>query len=189
MKIVVGLTGASGSILFKRTIEILSAQDHQILVIATDPGRQVFKYELGTSFESFISEFDNVRVEKIDNMFSSAASGSSDYQKMIIVPCSMGTVGNIANGTSSNLLIRAADVFLKEKKPLVLGLRETPLNGIHLKNLETLNNNNAFLVFQVPSFYNKRDNIDDLVDDIVLRNLKYLGIELPKDIQWGSEIE
>lgn len=189
MKIVVGLTGASGSILFKRTIEILSQQGHQLLVIATNPGRQVFEYELELSFETFINQFENVKVENIDNMFSSAASGSSDYQKMIIVPCSMGTVGNIANGTSSNLLIRAADVFLKEKKPLVLALRETPLNGIHLKNLELLNNNNAFLLFQVPSFYNKRETITDLVDDIVLRNLKYLGIELPKDIQWGSEIE
>lgn len=189
MKLVVGLTGASGSILFKRTIEILASQNHQILVIATEPGRQVFKFELGLSFEKFISQFENVKVENIDNMFSTAASGSSDYQKMIIVPCSMGTLGNIANGTSSNLLIRAADVFLKEKKSLVLALRETPLNSIHIRNMEILNRDNAFLVFQVPSFYNKRDNIADLVDDIVYRNLKYLGIQLPKEITWGSEVE
>lgn len=189
MKLVVGLTGASGSILFKRSIEILSAQNHQILVIATDPGRQVFKFELGLKLEEFLEQFENVKLEKIDNMFSKAASGSSDYDKMIIVPCSMGTLGNIANGTSSNLLIRAADVFLKEKKSLVLALRETPLNGIHLRNMEILNRDNAYLVFQVPSFYNKRETIEDLVDDIVYRNLKYLGVNLPKDIQWGSEVE
>lgn len=189
MKVVVGLTGASGSILFKRTIEILSEQNHEILVIATEPGRQVFKYELGQPFESFIEQFENIKVEKIDNMFSTVASGSSNFEKMIIVPCSMGTVGNIANGTSSNLLIRAADVFLKEKKTLVLGLRESPLNGIHIRNLEVLNNSGAYLVFQVPSFYNKRDRIEDLVDDIVMRNLKYLGVSLPTEIQWGIDVE
>lgn len=185
MKVVVGLTGASGSILFKRTIEILTKLDHQVSVIATDTGRQVFKYELEINFEDFISNFDNVKVEKIDNMFSSAASGSSDYDKMIIVPCSMGTVGNIANGTSNNLLIRAADVFLKEKKDLVLCLRESPLNDIHLRNLSILNNQSTFLVFQVPSFYNKRESLEQVVDDMVFRNLKYLNIELPDEIKWG----
>ncbi len=185
MKIVVGLTGASGSVIFKRTIEILSELNHQILVIPTDTGRQVFKYELGQTFEDFITNFENVQVEKIDNMFSSAASGSSDYDKMIIVPCSMGTVGNIANGTSNNLLIRAADVFLKERKTLVLGLRESPLNDIHLRNLSLLNNSNTFLVFQVPSFYNKRENLEQVIDDLVLRNLKYLDIDLPKEMKWG----
>lgn len=188
MKIVVGLTGASGSILFKRTIELLTSQGHEVLVIATEPGKQVFKFELEITLESFISGFDNVKLEKIDNMFSPAASGSSDFDKMIIVPCSMGTIGNIANGTSNNVLVRAADVFLKEKKDLVLAIRETPLNDVHLRNMTTLNNSNTYLVFQVPSFYNKRETIEQLVDDIVMRNLKYLGIKLPKEIQWGTKL-
>lgn len=188
MKIIVGLTGASGSILFKRTIEILSSLNHMLLVIATDHGKQVFEYELDEQFEKFMANYPQIKVENIDDMFSPVASGSCDYDQMIIVPCSMGTVGNIANGTSNNLLIRAADVCLKEKRKLVLGLRESPLSNIHLKNLETLNNSGAYLVFQVPSFYNKRNTIEQLVDDIVLRNIKYLGIELPCEIQWKSEL-
>ncbi len=185
MNVVVGLTGASGSILFKRTIEILSKQeDIRIHVIATDTGIDVFKYELDLDFNDFINKFDNVVVEDINNMFSTCASGSSNMDKMIIIPCSMGTMGKIASGTSDNLLIRCADCMLKEKKTLVLGLRETPLNNVHLSNMTLLNTMNTYLLFQVPSFYNKRNNIDDLVDDMVKRNLKYLDIKLDDELIW-----
>lgn len=184
MKIIVGLTGASGSVIFKRTVELLSEMNHHLLIIATDTGRQVFEFELDSDFDQFIGKFPNVVVEDIDNMFSSAASGSSDFEKMIIVPCSMGTLGNIAAGTSNNLLIRAADVFLKEKKTLVLGLRESPLNDIHLRNMTDLNNQSTYLVFQVPSFYNKPETLEETIDGIVRRNLKYLGVQLPDDMKW-----
>ncbi len=186
MKIVVGLTGASGSILFKRTIEILSDLNHEISVIATDTGKQVFKYELEEDFQSFITKFSNVKVSDINNMFSHEASGSSDFDQMIIVPCSMGTLGNIACGTSNNLLIRAADVFIKERKKLVLAIRETPLSTIHLNNLQVLNTDGVMIVPQVPSFYNKRTELEDLIDDMVYRNLKYLGIELPENLKWSK---
>ncbi len=184
MKVVVGLTGASGSILFKRTIDILSSLDYEISVIATENGKKVFAYELDVAFDQFISNFKNVRVTDIDNMFAHEASGSSSFDQMIIVPCSMGTAGNIAHGTSNNLLIRCADVFLKERKNLVLALRETPLSTIHLNNMQILNQSGAILVPQIPSFYNKREELSDLIDDMVYRNLKYLGVELPKEIQW-----
>lgn len=186
MKIILGLTGASGSILFKRTVEILAEKNYQIAVIATKNGIDVFTYELGIDYQNFITGFHNVEIFEIDNMFAQIASGSSGYPKMLIVPCSMGTVGNIANGTSNNLLIRAADVILKEKKQLVLAVRETPLNNIHLKNMQIINDCGGFVVPQVPSFYNKRTNIEQLIDDIVYRNLSYIGVELPNDIKWKN---
>ncbi len=185
MNITVGLTGASGSIIFKRTVEILTELGHNVYVIATDNGKQVFEYELEESFIEFVTKH-KVQVEAINNMFSKLASGSSDIDGMIICPCSMGTIGNIANGTSNNLLIRASDVAIKERRKLVLGFREAPLSKIHLDNLQYLNECGAFIIPQTISFYNKRETLEEVIDDMVMRNLKYLGIELPDDIKWNN---
>lgn len=185
MNLIIGLTGASGSILFKRSIEMLSLTEHTVYVIATDIGRQVFKYEVGIDLTTFLSDFNNVIIEDINNMFSTCASGSSNIDAMLIIPCSMGTCGKIANGTSDSLLIRSADVILKEKKVLVLNLRESPLNNIHINNMATLNQAGAILNFQVPSFYNLPKSIDQLIDDMVHRNLKYIGIKFPDELQWN----
>ena len=134
-KVIIGLTGASGSIYFKKTIEILSSRDYFIHVIASDNGKKVFEYELEENFEEFITKFDNVKLEQNQNMFSQTASGSFPIDGMMIIPCSMGTVGKIANGSSDSLLIRAADVCIKEQKKLVIAFREAPLSLVHLNNL------------------------------------------------------
>ncbi len=188
-KIIVGLTGASGSLLFKRTIEILASEDVLLYIVVTPNGKSVFEFEVGINLDDFLKKFDNLIIQDIDNMFSSIASGSSLIDGMIIIPCSMGTIGNIANCTSNNLLVRAADVTIKEQRPLVLGIRETPLSKLHLDNLQKLAITNVFLNPLVISLYNKPDSIEKLIDNIVYRNLTYLGFNLNEKIQWNHDKE
>ena len=131
-KIVVGITGASGSIYAKRLIEVLIEKGIQINVVATEKGKQVFKFELGINLKTWIDElsltYSNIKLENNNNMFSGVASGSNKYDAVIILPCSMGTLAEISHGLSKNLLCRAADVALKEGRKLILVPRETPLN-------------------------------------------------------------
>ena len=117
-KIVIGITGASGSIYAKRMIEVLASQDITVHVISTDTGKKVFHYEIGIKLESWISElqktYPHVKLEDNQNLFAGVASGSYGFDAVIILPCSMGTMAEISHGLSSNLLCRAADVALKE---------------------------------------------------------------------------
>lgn len=178
-EIIVGLTGASGAIVFKETIVQLSKKDIKIYVIATDNGKKVFNYELDEELEEFLLKFENVYLEENDNMFSYLASGSNNIDAMVITPCSMSSIGSIANGITNSLLIRAADVMIKEKKPLVLSIRETPLSSIHLDNLSKLANN-TYIYPLVPAFYHHPKTIDDLVRDLVTRQNFYLGFKKEK---------
>src|SRR5665647_1790258 len=117
-KIIIGITGASGSIYGKRMVEVLLENQIFVVLIATENGKKVFSYELDLDFDFWSNglkeKYENLAVEDIDNLFAGAASGSYDFDSIIILPCSMGTLGKIANGISSNLLMRAADVALKE---------------------------------------------------------------------------
>ncbi|MDZ5001262.1 UbiX family flavin prenyltransferase, partial [Clostridium perfringens] len=134
-KIVVGITGASGSIYAKRLIEVLLNEEIYVNIVATDKGRQVFKYELALDLDSWVKEltkdYKNVKLEDNNNLFAGVASGSNKYDAVIILPCSMGTLAEISHGLSKNLLCRAADVALKEGRKLIIVPRETPLNSIH----------------------------------------------------------
>ena len=179
-KIVVGITGASGSIYAKRLIEVLVNNGIQTNVIATEKGAQVFKYELNLDINLWINElstkFANIKLENNNNMFSAVASGSHEYDAVIIVPCSMGTLAEISHGLSKNLLCRAADVALKEGRELIIVPRETPLNAIHLENMCKLSKVGAKIIPAMPAFYNKPQTIDDLVDFMVGKILNYLKI-------------
>ena len=162
-KIVVGITGASGSIYAKRMIEVLVEQGILVHVIATDTGKKVFNYELSLNLESWITEmqqqYSNVKLEDNHNLFAGVASGSYGFDAVIILPCSMGTMAEISHGLSSNLLCRAADVALKESRPLIIVPRETPLNTIHLENMCRLSKVGATIIPAMPGFYHHPQTI------------------------------
>ena len=180
-KIVIGITGASGSIYAKRMIEVLASQDITVHVISTDTGKKVFHYEIGIKLESWISElqktYPHVKLEDNQNLFAGVASGSYGFDAVIILPCSMGTMAEISHGLSSNLLCRAADVALKESRDLIIVPRETPLNTIHLENTCHLSKVGAKIIPAMPGFYHHPQTMDDLINFVVGKVLSYLKIE------------
>ena len=180
-KIVVGITGASGSIYAKRMIEVLVEQGILVHVIATDTGKKVFNYELSLNLEDWITEmqqqYSNLKLEDNNNLFAGVASGSYGFDAVIILPCSMGTMAEISHGLSSNLLCRAADVALKESRPLIIVPRETPLNTIHLENMCRLSKVGATIIPAMPGFYHHPQTMDDLINFVVGKILSYLQIE------------
>ncbi|GAB6168129.1 UbiX family flavin prenyltransferase [Clostridium carnis] len=190
-KIVVGITGASGSIYAKRLIEELVLAGIQTNIVSTDTGKQVFNYELGLDLETWISslkeKFNNVKLENNKNLFSGVASGSNKYDAVIIAPCSMGTLAEIANGLSKNLLCRAADVALKEGRNLVIVPRETPFNTIHLENMLKLSKVGATIIPAMPGFYHHPETMEDLVNFVVGKILDYLNIENKLFEKWEDK--
>ena len=175
-KIILAVTGASGSVYPKKLLEILAAlktPPAEIAVIFSDNAREIWKYETGDSFQVVppVKEYSN------KDFYSPFASGSSDYDTMIICPASMGITGRLANGTSEDLIARAADVMLKERRTLIIVPRETPYNLIHIRNMETLTLAGAIICPATPSFYSRPETIDDLVLTVVERIIKLAGFE------------
>jgi len=175
-KIIIAITGASGSVYAKTLLEkltMLREPPKEIAVIFSDTAKEIWKYETGHEFSASApaKEYDN------RSFFAPFASGSSDYDTMIICPVSMGMLGRIAGGTSENLIARAADVMLKERRKLILVPRETPYNLIHIRNMETLTLAGAIICPATPSFYSKPRTIEDLVNTVVERILSLAGFE------------
>ena len=184
-KIVVAITGASGSIYAKRLLEYLQHMPEQydcVDLVFSKNAKEVWKHELGEASLLNLSfkEYDS------NNFYAPFASGSAEYDAMIICPSSMGTLGRIANGISNDLITRAADVMLKEGKQLVLVPRETPFNLIHLRNMTHLAEAGAVIIPAIPSFYSKPESIEQLVDTVVHRVLQRAGFEV-KTFRWGMK--
>ncbi|CAI9084849.1 3-octaprenyl-4-hydroxybenzoate carboxy-lyase [Candidatus Methylacidiphilum fumarolicum] len=180
MRIVIGITGASGAIYAQRLLHFLSSTEHEIHVIISNRGKQVIGLELGRNLEipkKFGLYSDNT-------MEAPFVSGSSRFDAMVIIPCSMGTVGRIAQGISNSTITRSADVFLKERRKLILVIRETPLHLIHLRNLATLTEAGALILPACPSFYGLPSTIEELVDSVNARVLDHLGIENSLSVRW-----
>jgi len=183
-KIVLAITGASGSIYAKRIIHYLekySDQYDSFSIVFSKNAKDVWEHELGNS------DFDKInhKVFAPNDFYAPFASGSSDYNCMIICPASMGSIGRIANGISDDLISRSADVMLKERKKLIIVARETPYNLIHLRNMTSLTEAGAIILPATPSFYSKPNSIDELVDTVVLRILQMAGIETDT-YKWGE---
>lgn len=176
---VLGITGASGSIYATRTAMHLKRLGHRITLIVSHPGKKVLEYE----GQSCVFDYGD-RVCNVDDFFDPCASGSSDVSGMAVVPCSMGTLGRIAAGSSDNLLVRVADVCLKECVPLVVVPREMPYNLIHIENMERVTRAGAVVIPASPQFYSKPESIEELVDTVVVKVLKHLGVarEILKDV-------
>jgi len=180
---VIGITGASGSIYGVRLIHELVSRKHHVDVVITNAGKKVMEEELGISgskeIKNLLASPKNVqiRIYENDDFTAPFMSGSNAYEAVIIIPCSVGKLSAIANGISGNLLERTADVALKEKRPLLLVIRETPLSLIHLENMVKVVKAGARVLPAMPAFYHHPKTIDDMVNFIVGKVLNLLRIE------------
>ena len=182
-KIAVAVTGASGAIYARRLLLMLQSMPVPPVVdlVWSDNARTVWEHELGNrDYETL-----PFRVWKKDDFMAPFASGSSSYSALIIGPCSMGTLGRIAAGASNDLVTRAADVMLKERRKLICVVRETPYNLIHLRNMTTVTEAGGIICPATPSFYSKPQSIDDVADTVVARVLQLAGFE-PGGYKWGE---
>ena len=183
-KIVLAITGASGSIYPKLLIEkLLTIQDQwqECGIVFTENAKQIWRTELDN--EDFVKY--PVKIYPNDDFMAPFASGSAQYNCMIIAPCSMGTLGRIANGISNDLITRAADVILKERRKLICVIRETPYNLVHIKNMEAVTLAGGIICPATPSFYSKPSSIDALASTVVDRVLDLAGMDY-RSFRWGG---
>ncbi len=184
MNIIVAVTAASGSIYARLCLQTLLRCDSvdRIALILSRNAAEVVAYE-GESLPQ------NERITRLDNddMFASVASGSARWDAMIVIPSSMGTVGRIAAGVSQSLIERAADVMLKERRRLVVVVREAPYSLIHLRNMTTLTEAGAVIVPASPSFYSHPQSIEQVAMTVVERAVAQIGVELPRYEFQGRE--
>jgi flavin prenyltransferase len=183
-KVVVAVTGASGSIYASLLVEkflSIRSQWETVSLVMTKNARLVWETELGNqSYKNFpLNTFEN------DDFSAPFASGSARYDTMIIIPCSMGTLGRIATGVSSDLISRSADVILKERRKLICAVRDTPYNLIHIRNMETITLAGGIICPASPSFYSNPPSIEAVASTVVDRVIDLAGFEL-KSYRWGS---
>jgi 4-hydroxy-3-polyprenylbenzoate decarboxylase len=183
LRILVAITGASGALYAQRLLDNLAPTRHELHVVLSQYAQAVITEELAGGLRLPAG----AALHSLRSMQAPFASGSNAPEAMVIIPCTMGTVGRIAHGSSHDLLLRAADVVLKEKRRLVLVPRETPLNLIHLKNLELLLLAGATILPANPSFYSRPQTVEQVADTVVARILDHLGIEHQLGVRWGKE--
>jgi 4-hydroxy-3-polyprenylbenzoate decarboxylase len=179
MKLVVAITGASGSIYAQRLLTALPRDTGEVHVVLSTYARQVWEQEIG---EFQIPKSFPVHNDK--SMEVPFVSGSAKFDAMVIIPCSMGTVGRIAHGFSDSVIARAADVFLKEKRKLIVVPRETPWNLLQARNIVSLLEAGATVIPAIPSFYHRPATVADVADTVVARVLDHLGISSPATQRW-----
>lgn len=184
--IVVGVTGASGAVLAQRCIQALLDRGREVAVVCTAAGAVVWQQELDSTFKHWVQKTP-CKTFSITDIAAPIASGTFPTGGMVIVPCSMNTLAAIAHGLSGNLLERAADVTLKERRRLVLVPRETPLSAIHLRNMLTVADLGVTVIPPVPHFYARPQRVDEVVDHIVSRVLVAVGVDetMPPDQQYA----
>ena len=175
MKLVLAITGASGVIYGKRLLEVLRNKNVDTYLVISQAAERIIAHELGITKKSLENLANHVY--EVNDWSSPLVSGSFKTDAMVIAPCSMKTLAGIANGFAENVILRAADVMLKEKRKLILVPRETPLNTIHLRNMLDLAKQGAIIVPAMPAYYHKPKSIDALVNFVVGRVLDVLGIE------------
>lgn len=189
-RVVVAVTGASGSVYGQRLIERLLAAQVGVELVVSDAGRRVAREETERSFDqtglaAWLGPLaSNVTLHPVTDIGAPIASGSYPTAGMLIVPCSMGTAARVAAGLSSNLVERAADVHLKERRPLVVVPREAPLSVLHLENLLKLARVGAVVLPAAPGFYARPTGIDELVDFVVDRAARAVGVEFGGAVRW-----
>jgi 4-hydroxy-3-polyprenylbenzoate decarboxylase len=197
--VTLALSGASGMAYGLRLLECLLAADIDVNLLVSHAAHLVAKQELGVALPARASDLESqlayslntrdgqLRVYGREDWNAPVASGSNPADAMVICPCSMGTLAAIANGTSDNLIERAADVMLKEQKKLVLVPREAPFSTLHLENMLKLSRMNAVILPANPGFYHRPQSVEDIIDFIVARILDQLGIEHALMARWGED--
>jgi 4-hydroxy-3-polyprenylbenzoate decarboxylase len=185
VKILVAITGASGAIYAQRLLDHLDPRAHEIHVVQSAYAQAVLAEELPGGLRLP----EGARTHGLRSMNAPFASGSNPVDAMVVIPCTMGTLGRIAHGMSEDVLLRAADVALKEKRKLILVPRETPLNLVHVRNFELLLLAGATILPANPSFYHRPATIEQLVDSVVSRVLDHLGVAHTLTERWREEKE
>ena len=185
MRIVVAITGASGAVYAQRLLENLGSTEHEVHVVLSSYAQSVVAQELPDGLKLPA----HAVTHNPKSMNAPFASGSNPFDAMVIIPCTMGTLGRIAHGLSEDLLLRAADVMLKERKILILVPRETPLNLIHIKNMELLLLAGATILPANPYFYSNAQTLVQIVDTVVGRVLDHLKIPHRLYPRWREEQE
>jgi len=198
----IAITGASGSIYGVRLLKYLLEKKHTVYLTITKEGGLILKEEMGFNWQGYQKEIEkkikrDLKLKEIklhyfseDNLSASISSGSVKVDGMVVIPCSMKTLSGIACGYANNLVERAADVMLKERRTLIIVPRETPLNSIHLRNMLTLSEIGVKIIPAMPAFYSCPEKIDDLIDFMVGKVLDSLGIENSLFRRWqGSNQE
>ena len=185
MRILVAITGASGALYAQRLLDNLDSARHEIHLVLSRYAQSVVSGELPGGLRLPAG----VAVHNLKSMNAPFASGSNPPDAMVVIPCTMGTLGRIAHGYSEDVLLRAADVVLKEKKKLILVPRETPLNLVHVKNFELLLLAGATILPANPSFYMRPQTVEQVADTVVARVLDHLGLPHNLVARWGEEPE
>ena len=196
MRVFLGITGASGAPYAARLVEVVARADVELGICASGAGIEVLATELygnarlsrDETLERLLERTrdGNVTVFDPNDWKAPYASGSANVDAYVICPCSMGTLGTIASGAMSNLIHRAASVALKEERRLVLMPRETPLSTIHLRNMLTVKEAGATVLFLAPGFYHGAESVDDLVNFVVGRAVDLIGLDVDLVKRWGS---
>lgn len=194
--VTVGVTGASGAILAQKILELLEADARveRIHLVVTETGQRLFAEELGVTsgdlkqLPARLLGRASTKIEVLPNkdIGASIASGSYEVHSMVVIPCSMGTLAAIANGVSDDLVARSADVMLKENRKLVLCVRDTPFNRIHLQNMLRAQEAGAVIMPAIPAFYHQPKTIDELVTQYVCRVLAQIGLAQKQMFRWGG---
>jgi flavin prenyltransferase len=179
MKLVIAVTGASGTIYLQRMLQQLDCDAHEVHLIMSAHAKQVAAQELD-DFKIPASALQHAE----NDLNVPFVSGSARFDAMVIVPCSMATLGRIASGSSDSALLRAADVFLKERRKLILVPRETPWNLIHARNVVTVLEAGAIVLPAIPSFYSRPNSVAAVVDTVVWRILDQIGLPSPQTYRW-----
>jgi flavin prenyltransferase len=190
----VAATGASGA-LFTRDLLLLLERDQRVQTVnflASDNALRVFAEELGIKGRNDLvqqllgGKSKKIQQKNVDDIGANIASGSYLTYAMIVLPCSAGTLARIAQGFAGNLIDRAADVCLKEKRPLVLCIRETPLNRVHIRNMQLAADAGATIYPLIPTFYNRPSTLDEMAHQFACRVLAFIGLEQPDAYVWGG---
>ena len=184
MKLVIAATGASGAIYLQRLLAQIDCAAHEVHLILSGYAKQVIAEEIGT-----LTVPEGVRQHGDKTMNVPFVSGSARFDAMVVCPCSMGTLGRIAAGTSESTLLRAADVFLKERRKLILVPRETPISLVHVKNFELLIQAGVQLIPANPHYYNRPATVEAVADTVVARVLDHMGVTHRLTVRWQEEIE
>jgi 4-hydroxy-3-polyprenylbenzoate decarboxylase len=184
MKLVIAATGASGAIYLQRLIEQIDCAAHEVHLVLSAHAEQVAAQELDR-----LQIPKDVSQHAENDLNVPFVSGSAHFDAMVIAPCSMATLGRIASGSSDTALLRAADVFLKEHRKLILVPRETPWNLIHARNVLTLIEAGAIVLPAIPAFYSRPKSLVELVDTVVWRILDHIGLPSPRAFRWSDEVE
>tara|TARA_B110000116_G_scaffold264544_1_gene272517 strand:+ start:137 stop:697 length:561 start_codon:yes stop_codon:yes gene_type:complete len=182
-RFILGMTGATGQIYGIRTLELLSTTDIEVHLVLSDASKINIQQEANYTLNEVTSLANEVHDNR--NIGATIASGSFETNGMLVTPCSMKTLSNIANGNSSNLITRSADVILKERRRLVLMPREKPLNRIHLTNMLSATDAGAIIYPPFPSFYQKPKDIDEMITRTMARALSYFDISISFD-EWAG---